>query len=84
MNEHVNRFIVLENGKPAILPDSAYDIWKRCIFRTDEEAVNYAVIWCGRIIEGRKIETRDWFQGVDVSQTEDKVVISISVIQVPS
>lgn len=82
--EYIPRFIVLENGRPAIIPDSKYEVWKRCIFTTDKEAMNYAIIWCGRILEDHnKITMKDWFEGIDVSQTEDKIIVSISTIQVP-
>jgi hypothetical protein len=81
---YIPRFIVLENGQPAIIPNSKYEIWKRCIFTTDEEAINYAIIWCGRMIEGRPAYTlKDWIEGINISQTEDECIVTISNILVP-
>ena len=76
-----NMFIVLENGKPAVLKNSK--VWNCCVFRSADGAAEYAEYWCGRILEGRDITVNDWFKGIDISQTEDKCIISIDGILIP-
>ena len=75
-------FIVLENGKPAVIKNNK--VWDCCVFRDAEDAVKYATYWCGRILAGRDIQPNDWLKGVDISQTEDKCIISVDGILIPN
>lgn len=74
-------FIVLENGKPAVLKNSK--VWNCCVFHTIDEAVKYATYWCGKQLGDREIEQKEWFAGVDVSWTEFPTVVSIDTILIP-
>lgn len=79
-NKPWEMFIVLENGKPAVLKNSK--VWNRCIFKSIDGAANYAEYWCGRVLEGRDITNHDWVKGVDISQTETPCIVSIDTILV--
>ena len=73
-------YIVLENGKPAVLKNSK--VWNCCVFHAQEDAINYATYWCGRGIN-REYTLVEWSKGIDVGQS-DKCIISIDTIIVPS
>jgi hypothetical protein len=74
--------VVTENGKLAVIKDS--EVWGCCVFNTIDEAVHYAQIWCGRMIEGRPAYIlKDWIEGINISQTKDECIVTISNILVP-
>ena len=50
-------FIVQENDKDAVLPNSEYSHWHNCKFSTYDEAVEYAKDWLGMYYDlGMKFE----------------------------
>jgi hypothetical protein len=73
-------FIVLEEGRPAVIKGSS--VWNRCIFRSVEDAIQYAEYWGGKFIAGRTLTRDDWFKGVDVSPSADHCIVRIDTILV--
>jgi hypothetical protein len=73
-------FIVLEEGRPAVLKGSK--VWNRCIFRSVEDAVQYAEYWGGKALAGRTITNKEWFEGVNVSIYDTPCIVKVDTILV--
>lgn len=75
-------WVVTENGRLAVIKDS--EVWGCCVFKTIDEAIYYAKIWCGRAIEGRpQYVPKEWIEGINIAQTSEECIIAVGSILIP-